>query len=136
MPLNSTASPKTSCERPCVKWSMYPDCIGAFVAEMDYGTAPVIQQALRAVVDDGFFGYLRPSDVDAMRAACAGWYLRETGWEISVERVHPLPDVVKGLKAVITEFSHSGAIVPTPAYKPFLTVPKSLGREMVEFRWC
>ena len=55
-----------------------------------------------------------------------------------MERVHPLPDVVKGLKAVITEFSHPAprVIVPTPAYKPFLTVPKSLGREMVEFRWC
>ena len=59
-----------------------PRLYWAFVAEMDYGTAPVIQQALRAVVDDGFFGYLRPSDVDAMRAACAGWYLREAGWEI------------------------------------------------------
>ena len=52
------------------KWSI-PRLAGAFVAEMDYGTAPSFKQALRAVVDDGFFGYLRPSDVDAMRAACA-----------------------------------------------------------------
>lgn len=29
------------------KWTMFPDCIGAFVAEMDYGTAPVVQDAMR-----------------------------------------------------------------------------------------
>ena len=34
-----------------VKWSMFPDTIGAFVAEMDYGTAPAITQALHAGVD-------------------------------------------------------------------------------------
>ena len=28
------------------KWTRYPGCIGAFIAEMDYGLAPCIQQAI------------------------------------------------------------------------------------------
>ena len=27
------------------KWTRYPGCIGAFIAEMDYGLAPCIQKA-------------------------------------------------------------------------------------------
>ncbi|CAN5831677.1 hypothetical protein BH24CHL4_BH24CHL4_03960 [soil metagenome] len=78
------------------KWSKYPDCIGAFVAEMDFGTAPEIQQALREVVDEGFFGYVRDADVEAMRVACANWYRTEYGWNIPVERVRSLADVIMG----------------------------------------
>ncbi len=116
------------------KWSTYPDCIGAFVAEMDFGTAPEIQQALREVVDEGFFGYVRDADVEAMRVACANWYRTEYGWNIPVDRVRSLADVIMGLRAAITEFSPPGArvIVPTPAYMPFLSVPVRLGREIIE----
>ena len=28
------------------KWTRYPGCIGAFIAEMDYGLAPCIQEAI------------------------------------------------------------------------------------------
>jgi cystathionine beta-lyase len=117
-----------------VKWSMFPDCIGAFVAEMDFGTAPPIRDALRKVVDDGIFGYTRPSDVARMQEAVGTWYAREYGWEIPRERIRPILDVISGFEAAITHFSTPGTkvIVPTPAYMPFLTVPKLLGREIIE----
>ena len=35
------------------KWSLHPGTIGAWVAEMDYGTAPVVTAALHRAVDDG-----------------------------------------------------------------------------------
>ena len=41
-----------------VKWSQHPDAIGAFVAEMDFGTAPPIAAALHEAVDLGQLGYL------------------------------------------------------------------------------
>ncbi|MDN6684081.1 MAG: hypothetical protein L0K89_05110, partial [Bifidobacterium crudilactis] len=28
------------------KWTRYPNCIGAFIAEMDFGLAPCIQEAM------------------------------------------------------------------------------------------
>lgn len=116
-----------------VKWSKYPDCIGAWVAEMDFATAPVIQDTLRKVVDEGFFGYRRDSDVLSMQEAVSNWYEREYNWSIPVERVRPMPDVLAGLAAAMT-VTPPGAkvIVPTPAYMPFLIFPKLYRREHVE----
>jgi cysteine-S-conjugate beta-lyase len=116
------------------KWSTYPDCIGAFVAEMDYGTAPVVQDTLRAVVDEGFFGYVRKQDVEAMQQAVADWYRDHASWEIPTERIRPLPDVIKGLEVAIGEFSTPGSpvIVPTPAYMPFITMPGHMGRALIQ----
>ncbi len=116
------------------KWSTYPDCIGAWVAEMDFGTAPPIKEELRRIVDDGFFGYTNDDHIAMMRESVAGWYAKEYGWQLPPERIHPLPDVVSGLIAAIRHFTPDGAsvIVPTPAYMPFLMIPNILGREQVE----
>lgn len=32
------------------KWTRYPGCIGAFIAEMDYGLAPCVAEA----IEDGY----------------------------------------------------------------------------------
>lgn len=116
------------------KWTTYDDCIGAFVAEADFGTAPVIKDALREVVDAGFFGYLPDAHKDKMLSATADWYRNEYGWDVPVERIHPLPDVIKGFEAALMEFSKPGSkvIVPTPAYMPFVMLPKIWGREHIE----
>jgi len=117
-----------------VKWNKYPDCIGAFVAEMDFATAPNVIEELRRTVDAGFFGYLPTQKADELAAACAGWYRANTGWEVSADRIHPLPDVIKGLEVTLTHFAPRGGkvIVPTPAYMPFLIVPEFHGREIVQ----
>lgn len=101
------------------------DVIGAWVAEMDFGTAPVITTALHEAVDAGAFGYLADSVADAMREATAGWHRRRYGWDVEPRRVQPLPDVLKGLEVAIEAYSRPGSavIVPVPAYMPFLTVP-------------
>lgn len=117
-----------------IKWSLFPDCIGAFVAEMDFSTAPPIQEALRKVVDDGIFGYTRPSDVTRMQGAVSDWYTKEYGWSLAPDRIRPILDVITGLELAIRHFSAEGTrvVIPTPAYMPFLTVPKMIGREIIE----
>jgi cysteine-S-conjugate beta-lyase len=117
-----------------VKWSAYPDAIGAFVAEMDFGTAPVVTAALRAAVDAGGFGYLTDAAAGAMSAAYAAWSADRYGWVVDPADVRPIPDVIAGLTAAIEHFSAPGrpVIVPTPAYMPFLTVPADLGREVIQ----
>lgn len=116
------------------KWSTFPDCTGAFVAEMDFGTAPTIKEALHAVVEEGFFGYLSDRTADDMREACANWYRTHYGWDVPAERIEPLPDVLTGLQIVLQHFSRpdSKVIVCTPAYMPFLSRPKEMGREHIE----
>jgi cystathionine beta-lyase len=111
-----------------------PGVIGAFVAEMDFGVAPPIEAALLDVIKRADFGYLSQRVVTEMSAACAAWQRDHYGWDIDPERVRPLPDVITALAAAITVFSRPGSpvILPTPAYMPFLTVPGSLGREIIQ----
>jgi cystathionine beta-lyase len=117
-----------------VKWSMYPEAIGAFVAEMDFGTAPPVTAALHAAVDAAAFGYLPAGTVERMSAAYAAWSRDRYGWAVDPVDVRPVADVVAGLRLAIEHFSAPGTpvVLPTPAYMPFLTVPPQLGREVIE----
>ena len=117
-----------------VKWSQYPDAIGAFVAEMDFGTAPPVVAAMHEAIDLGLLGYL-PDSLDArLSQAWCGWALEHYGWRVPPSRVRPIADVVSGLQVAIEQFSPPGTpvIIPTPAYMPFLFVPQALGREVIE----
>ncbi len=117
-----------------LKWSRHPDKIGAFVAEMDFGTAEPIVTAMHEAIDAGLLGYLPESLETAMAKAFCGFAEERYGWTVAPERVRPLPDVVTGLMAAIDHFSEPGSpvILPTPAYMPFLFVPVELGREVIE----
>src|SRR3954447_16741222 len=117
-----------------VKWTLYGDAIGAFVAEMDFGTAPAVTAALHRAVDENRFGYLPPQAALAMAESCAAWQGRRYGWEVPAEWVTPLPDVVAGLQAAIEYFTPPGSpiVLPTPAYMPFLIVPGLMQREIIE----
>lgn len=117
-----------------VKWTAFPGTIGAFVAEMDFGIAPPIGRALHEAVDRAVTGYLPGGLVDRMRAVTAAWCADAYGWQVPAGRVHPVPDVVAAFELVIEHFTDPGSpvIVPTPAYMPFLTVPRMHGREVIE----
>ncbi|PFG40824.1 cystathionine beta-lyase [Georgenia soli] len=116
------------------KWTRFPDCIGAFVAEMDFGVPPVVQDIVRSAADAGALGYLPVAERQAARDATSDWLLRNTGWRVPSERVHLLPDVLSVLRETIRHFIPPGSavIVPTPAYMPFLTVVPALDREVVQ----
>jgi len=121
--------------RGSVKWTRGgPGAIGAFVAEMDFGAAPAITEALRDVIDRADFGYLSEFASAELAEACAAWQQDSYGWTVDPARIRPLPDVIKGLEAAITLFSRPGSpvILPTPAYMPFLTVPPRLGRRIIQ----
>jgi cystathionine beta-lyase len=121
------------------KWTAPgPDGFGAAVAEMDFGAAPAILDALAALSADANFGYLSPVLAGQMSAACAEFQRRRYGWTVDPALIHPVPDVIKGLELAITHFSRPGTpvILPTPAYMPFLSVPGYLGREIIQVRMC
>lgn len=117
-----------------LKWSLFPDRIGAFVAEADFGTAPVVRDALREAVEAERFGYLPPSAAEAMARAYAGWSTERYGWTPPAERVRPVGDVMAAFRATVRHLTAPGStiVLPTPAYMPFLTVPAPLGRRVVE----
>ncbi|WP_375399212.1 MalY/PatB family protein [uncultured Amnibacterium sp.] len=116
------------------KWTAFPDAIGAFVAEMDFGLAPAVRESLVQAVDRGATGYLPRALTGELAAATTAWYADRYGVGVDPARVHPLPDVLAGAELAIRHFSAPGApvIVPTPAYMPFLTLPGALGREVIQ----
>jgi cysteine-S-conjugate beta-lyase len=117
-----------------VKWTQFPGKVGAFIAEMDFGTAPAVTRALHDAVDAAAFGYLPQALVEQMSQAYAAWSRSRYGWDVPPANVRPLADVVAGLVAAIEHFSRPGSpvILPTPAYMPFLVVPGTLGREIIQ----
>jgi cystathionine beta-lyase len=121
-------------ERGSLKWSEYPREIGAFIAEMDFGTAPPVQRAIAAAVERNAFGYLPSYLADELRDACSAWQRERYGWAVDPSDVHPVSDILTILELTIRHFSAPGSkiIVPTPAYMPFLTIPAEWDREIVE----
>jgi cystathionine beta-lyase len=116
------------------KWSLHPGTIGAWVAEMDFGTAPAVTEALHRAVDAGDLGYLAPDTTRLMAEATAAWLASDCGWNIPAANIHPVSDVMAALEVAITKFSPegTGVIIPTPAYMPFLSFIPTLGREVFE----
>jgi cystathionine beta-lyase len=117
------------------KWTAPgPGGFGAAVAEMDFGAAPPITDALSRLTAEAAFGYLPPPLAAELGAACAEFEQRSFGWQVDPEWIHPVPDVIKALEIAITHFSRPGSpvILPTPAYMPFLIVPGLVGREIIE----
>jgi cystathionine beta-lyase len=117
-----------------VKWSMFPNTIGTFVAEMDFGIAPAIEQALHSAVSSAQFGYLPPKMAETMNIATSGWLKQSAGWDVPPSAISPLPDVLKALEITLEHYSDPKApvILPTPAYMPFFMIPPMFGREIIE----
>lgn len=118
-----------------LKWTASgPGLLGACAAEMDYGTAPPVTQALYEAIDRHQLGYLPPALAAATRQACAAWQRENYGWEITPEDVRLLPDVIRAFHLAVEHFSRPGSpvIVPVPTFTPFLTVPGLLGRQVIQ----
>lgn len=111
------------------KWAAFPDCIGAFVAEMDFGTAPAVTQAVQAMVDRYQHGYLSRAQTDDLARACADWQRQRYGWSLDPDWVQAVPDVLAALESVLRYFLPPGVpvVVPTPAYMPFVPMLALLG---------
>ena len=128
-------TPEVMRSRGSLKWTQYGgDVIGAWVAEMDLGTAPAVTEVLRRAVEDGTLGYMPTGVGEAAREAVAAFQEQAFGWRVPVEDVSLLPNVLSALEAVIEHHTRPGSavIVPTPAYMPFLSIPGRCGRECVQ----
>lgn len=117
--------------RTSIKWQLHgDDVLPLWVAEMDTLPAPAVTDELERITRDGDLGYPVPGPYnDAVIARYAEW-----GAQISPGRVHPVADVMSGMKAGIAAFTEPGdpVYVTVPVYPPFHAVVAELGRRLVE----
>lgn len=107
---------------------------GHWVAEMDFGTAPAIEEAIHKALSDGFLGYMPRWLDERTRVATASMVQRRFGWKIEPDTVQLASSVLDGLRAMLGHMLKPGStvIVPTPAYMPFLFLPSMYGHKVVQ----
>ena len=118
-----------------LKWTYYdPDVLPAWVAEMDFGLAPVVSQALHEAIDRGDTGYPSFDAMDATAAAAVDFWASRLDWRVDPSRVFAVPDVVEGTRRAIAHLTKPGSpvILPTPAYYPFFSMVEGADREYVQ----
>jgi len=117
-----------------MKWTRFPGAIGAFVAEMDFGTAPAISRALESAIANYQFGYLSPQLLEAFAQSFTNFAFRKYDWTLQPSQVRPIPDVLAGIEAIIRFLLPPDAVIilPTPAYMPFRPLFRDLGCSVIE----
>jgi cysteine-S-conjugate beta-lyase len=103
------------------KWRKYAtDVLPLWVADMDFASPPAVVQALRARVDQGFFGYLM--EKPELHEVVAERVAKRYGWHVSPEAVMPLPGVIAGFNLALRALTApgDGLLVQTPVYPPIL----------------
>ena len=113
------------------KWGNYAeDVLPLWVADMDFASPQPILDALHARVDQGDFGYGR--DPQHLREIIRTRMADRYGWTIAPEDLVFLPGLVCGLNVVTRAVGgpHSGVVVNTPVYPPFLSAPVNQDRAL------
>lgn len=120
--------------RTSAKWGRYPgDVLPAWVAELDFPLAAPIRDALIEAVERGDCGYAWPEGL-GLGEAFAEFAADRLKWRVDPAGVHPAPDVVAALRAVLHEIAQPGAavVINTPVYHPFFAVIEELDCRLVE----
>ncbi len=122
----------------CEKWDGMiaahgdADMIPMWVADMDFRSAPAIEQALAGVLAWGTWGYTMSGERDA-QALCDFW-ARRHGVHIAPQEVLMSPCVITGMRVALRALTREGdgVLIHTPVYGPFFESIRLNGRRIVE----
>lgn len=121
-----------------IKWDMLgshfgnPDALPMWVADMDFLTAPAIQEALQTRARHGIFGYTgRPAGYEEV---IRRWLYGRHGWQPEGEWLVHANGVVQGIAIAIAAYTDPGdeILVFPPVYHPFFGVTEGQRRRIVE----
>lgn len=118
-----------------LKWTFHAeDVLAAWVAEMDFGLAPPIAEALHAAIDRGDTGYHYPAAERQCAEAAVGFWRDRLSWGVDSDQVFFAPDVVEGIRRSIEHLTTPGSpvILHTPVYHPFFSMVERAGRTVVQ----
>lgn len=116
-----------------IKWTHDPpDVIPAWVADMDFETAPVIREAIQAVVDRADFGY-NSAAREQLLGAWGDWQHDSFGWRPPEDESRVVTATLQALAMVLELMSDpgDGIVFFTPIYHPFRNITVESGRRDV-----
>lgn len=89
-----------------------------------FSGADEVNEALRACVDHGIYGYVRPS-ASCLQAA-ASWQLRRHGFQAQPEWITVTPGIDAAMATAVQAFTELGdkVLINTPIYDPFFEVDR------------
>lgn len=119
------------------KWLMYgPECLAAWVADMDFTVAEPVHQAIARFVEHKDYGYA-PLPTDTSLADSFVERMRTYfDWSPDPAGVQPVAELIQALFSITYAFSEpgDGILLQTPIYPPFLMTIAETKRRMVENR--
>lgn len=118
-----------------LKWTKFEaDVLAARVAEMDFGLAPAISDALHDAVDRADTAYPYADIEDRAAKAASGFWAKRLGWEVDTDRMFFAPDVTEGIRRAVMTLTRpdSPVVLHTPAYHPFFLMVARAGRRLAD----
>ena len=115
------------------KWKKYGDeVLPLWVADMDFISAESVLRALHQRVDQGFFGYTRPTP--ELCSVIPERLKRLYNWAVRDEELFFLPGLVVGLNVSFQAYTGpgDGVLVQPPVYPHFVKDPVIHGRALVD----
>ncbi|MCQ1060487.1 pyridoxal phosphate-dependent aminotransferase [Photobacterium sp. ZSDE20] len=122
----------------CTQWDYVQDRFGEAdllpftISDMDFETAPCIQQALQQRLAHGVLGYSRWNHND-FKQAVTGWFAKRYQAELDQEALVYGPSVIYIISQLITQWSQpgDGILVHTPAYDAFGNMLEANQRQLL-----
>lgn len=107
------------------------DMIPMWLADTEFGCAPVIIEALHNRVEKEIFGYCSPGR--SFYESVCFWQKKQFNWEIQSDWISVVPTVVAGINVAIRAFTEEGdgVIIQQPVYDPFASLIRKTGRRIV-----
>ena len=116
-----------------LKWQKYRDrdILPMWVADMDFASPVQIQEALRARVDHGVYGYTVP--YTSVEDATIEYMRSSHNLEIRREWLVWMPGLVPALNTASRAYENPGdaVLTNTPVYPPFLSAPGWQNKELL-----
>jgi cystathionine beta-lyase len=114
------------------KWHKFPDdVLPAWVADMDFGVAPPIAEALAKLARNQEYGYAARDG--ALAEAFARRMQSRFNWTVDPDDTHPLGDLVQASFSSVMAFSEPGdaVVLQLPSYPPFMRAIEDTGRRLI-----
>lgn len=113
------------------KWDVKAGELPMTIADMDFKVAPEIQEAMKAKIDQGVFGYELPTK--EYFQAVQQWYEKEHGAHAETSWMRFMTGVIPAITASVHQFSHEGdsVLLMEPVYNTFYNSIINSGRHVV-----